>query len=95
MDYSRFNFVVNRRTRRSGGPVPKIGPADKWAAMWGYKPIPSAKSAEEEERRSTSGPANGTRRHTRFSTANSRGADPGELTEGSATRRGRVHDGSD
>jgi Met-zincin/Domain of unknown function (DUF5117)/Domain of unknown function (DUF5118) len=83
MDYSRFNYVVQPEDKIDPADlVPKIGPYDKWAAMWGYKPIPSAKSAEDEKktldewaRQQDASP------YLRFSTANSRGADPGELTE--------------
>jgi hypothetical protein len=62
--------------------IPKIGPYDKWATMWGYKPIPGAKTADEEKktldewaREQDSKP------WLRFSTADSRGSDPGENTE--------------
>src|SRR5499426_1727580 len=40
MDYSRFNYVAQPEDKI---PVelliPKIGPYDRWATMWGYKPI--------------------------------------------------------
>jgi hypothetical protein len=83
MDYSRFNYVVQPEDRIDPADlVPKIGPYDKWATMWGYKPIPSAKSPDEEKttldqwaREQDAKP------YLRFSTAGSRGADPGELTE--------------
>jgi len=83
MDYSRFNYVVQPEDKINPADlVPKIGPYDKWATMWGYKPIPNAKSPEEEKktldewaREQDSKP------YLRFSTANSRGADPGEETE--------------
>jgi hypothetical protein len=28
--------------------IPKIGPYDTWATMWGYKPIPSARTPDDE-----------------------------------------------
>lgn len=83
MDYSRFNYVVQPEDKVPVEDlIPKIGPYDKWATMWGYKPIPGAKSTEDENkildewaRQQDSKP------YLRFSTARSRGADPGELTE--------------
>jgi hypothetical protein len=83
MDYSRFNYVAQPEDNIPlEALVPQIGPYDIWATMWGYKPIPGAKSAEEEKktldqwaREQDSKP------WLRFSTANSRGSDPGENTE--------------
>ena len=50
MDYARFNYVAQPE---DGIPVedlvPKIGPYDKWAAMWGYKPIPGARTPDDEK----------------------------------------------
>ncbi len=83
MDYSRFNYLVQPE---DNVPVellvPDIGPYDRWATMWGYKPIPGAKSPEEE-RRTLDGWAReqDTRPWLRFSTSGSSGSDPGELTE--------------
>ena len=49
MDYSRFNYVAQPEDNI---PVqyllPTVGPYDKYAIMWGYKPIPDAKSPEAE-----------------------------------------------
>jgi hypothetical protein len=83
MDYSRFNYVAQPEDKIDPGDlVPKIGPYDKWATMWGYKPIPSAKTPEDEKktldewaREQDSKP------YLRFSTADTRGSDPGEETE--------------
>src|SRR5688572_27847205 len=51
MDYSRFNYVAQPEDRIAVEDlIPKIGPYDRWATMWGYKPIPTAKSAEEEKK---------------------------------------------
>jgi hypothetical protein len=83
MDYSRFNYVAQPE---DGIPaedlVPKIGPYDVWATMWGYKPVPAARTPDDEKktldewaRQQDSSP------WLRFSTAGSNGADPGELTE--------------
>lgn len=49
MDYARFNYVA--QPEDSVGPAgiyPRIGEYDKWAIEWGYKPIPEARTAEEE-----------------------------------------------
>lgn len=83
MDYSRFNYVAQPEDQIDPADlVPKIGPYDKWATMWGYKPIPGATTPDEEKptldawaREQDKTP------WYRFSTAGSRGADPGELTE--------------
>jgi hypothetical protein len=83
MDYSRFNYVVQPEDKIDPADlVPKIGPYDKWATMWGYKPIPAAKSAEAEKKTLDEwAREQDTKPYLRFSTAGSRGADPGELTE--------------
>ena len=83
MDYSRFNYLAQPEDNIPVELlVPDIGPYDRWAAMWGYKPIPGAKSPEEERktldewaREQDSKP------WLRFSTSGSGGSDPGELTE--------------
>lgn len=83
MDYSRFNYVAQPEDKIPVEDlIPKVGPYDKWATMWGYKPIPGAKSSEEEKatldawaREQDKTP------WLRFMTAKARGADPGELTE--------------
>ena len=49
MDYARFNYVA----QPGDGDValmPNIGIYDKYAINWGYRPIPSAKSAEDEKK---------------------------------------------
>ncbi len=83
MDYSRFNYVAQPEDRIAVEDlVPKIGPYDKWATMWGYKPIPTAKTPEDEKktldewaRQQDQTP------WLRFSTEGAAGADPGDLTE--------------
>jgi len=83
MDYSRFNYVAQPEDRIDPKDfIPWIGPYDKWATRWGYQPIPGARTPEEEKptldawaREQEKTP------WFRFSTARSRGADPGELTE--------------
>jgi hypothetical protein len=83
MDYSRFNYVAQPEDGIAVDDlIPKIGPYDKWATMWGYKPIPGAATPEAEKktldewaRRQDATP------WLRFSTEGSSGTDPGELTE--------------
>jgi hypothetical protein len=49
MDYSRFNYVAQPEDNIAlADIVPGIGPYDKFAIMWGYTPIPGARSADEE-----------------------------------------------
>ena len=46
MDYSRFNYVAQPEDGIDPADlIPKIGPYDKWATMWGYKPIPGGAHA--------------------------------------------------
>lgn len=83
MDYSRFNYLIQPEDNIDVSLlIPGIGPYDKWATMWGYRPIPGAKSADDEKpildswaRQQDDTP------WLRFSTSDSRGSDPGELTE--------------
>jgi Met-zincin/Domain of unknown function (DUF5117)/Domain of unknown function (DUF5118) len=83
MDYSRFNYLAQPEDKVDVADlVPRIGPYDKWATMWGYKPIPGAHSAEDEKKTlDTWARQQDDKPYLRFSTAGSRGADPGELTE--------------
>jgi hypothetical protein len=49
MDYSRFNYVAQPEDRIAVEDlVPRIGPYDRYAIMWGYKPIPGASTPEAE-----------------------------------------------
>jgi hypothetical protein len=83
MDYSRFNYVA--QPEDSIDPVdliPKIGPYDIWATMWGYKPIEGARAPDDEKKTLDEwARAQDQTPWLRFSTAGSRGADPGENTE--------------
>jgi hypothetical protein len=49
MDYSRLNYVAQPE---DGIPpellIPKVGPYDRYAVMWGHKPIPGATTPDEE-----------------------------------------------
>ena len=50
MDYSRFNYVAQPEDGIAVEDlVPGIGPFDKWATMWGYKPIPGARTPDAEK----------------------------------------------
>ncbi|MBL0160438.1 MAG: zinc-dependent metalloprotease [Bryobacterales bacterium] len=83
MDYSRFNYVAQPEDKIDPADlIPKIGPYDKFATMWGYKPIPSAKTPDDEKvtldqwaRVQEKTP------YLRFSTDGTNGTDPGENTE--------------
>jgi len=83
MDYSRFNYVVQPEDKVDPALlVPGIGPYDKWATMWGYKPIPSAHTPDEERKTLDEwARAQDKTPWLRFSTPGSRGSDPGENTE--------------
>jgi hypothetical protein len=83
MDYSRFNYVAQPEDKIDVADlIPKIGPYDKWATMWGYKPIPGARTPDEEKttldqwaREQDKTP------WYRFSTAQAGASDPQNLTE--------------
>ncbi len=83
MDYSRFNYVAQPEDKIDPADlIPKIGPYDKWATMWGYKPIPGARTSEDEKptldkwaREQDEKP------YLRFSTEGQGGTDPGDNTE--------------
>ena len=83
MDYSRFNYVAQPEDRIDPKLlIPGIGPYDKWATKWGYAPIAAAKSADDEKKTLDAWAREQDEKpYLRFSTADSRGSDPGELTE--------------
>ncbi len=83
MDYSRFNYVAQPEDNIDVEDlVPGIGPYDEWATMWGYKPIPNAKSPDAETATLDEwARVQDTTPWLRFSTDGSGGSDPGELTE--------------
>jgi len=49
MDYARFNYVAQPEDK-GVALMPNVGIYDKHAIRWGYRPIPEAKSAEEERK---------------------------------------------
>ncbi len=51
MDYARFNYIAQPEDQIPlGDLVPKVGPYDEFAVMWGYKPIPGATTPDAERR---------------------------------------------
>ena len=83
MDYSRFNYVAQPEDKIDPiDLIPKIGPYDKWATMWGYRPIPGARTPEEEKPTLDKwAREQDTKPYLRFSTEGGAGTDPGDLTE--------------
>jgi len=83
MDYSRFNYVAQPEDNIPlEDLIPKIGPYDKWATMWGYKPIPNATTPDQEKPTLDAwAREQDTKPYLRFTTADARGSDPGENTE--------------
>jgi hypothetical protein len=50
MDYARFNYVAQPEDGIDVNDlVPRLGPYDRYAVMWGYKPIPGAATPEAEK----------------------------------------------
>ena len=50
MDYARFNYVAQPEDGIAlDDLIPKVGPYDKYAVMWGYTPIPGANTPEAEK----------------------------------------------
>jgi hypothetical protein len=83
MDYSRFNYVAQPEDKIDlEDLIPKIGPYDKWATMWGYKPIQGAATSEDEKKVLNAWALEQDKTpYLRFSTAKARGSDPGDNTE--------------
>ncbi|MEO7502847.1 MAG: zinc-dependent metalloprotease [Gemmatimonadaceae bacterium] len=83
MDYARFNYVAQPEDRIAVSDlIPKVGTYDRFAVMWGYKPIPGARTPEAERPTlDTWARQQDTVPWLRFSTSGSKGADAGEATE--------------
>jgi hypothetical protein len=83
MDYARFNYVAQPEDKIDVEDlVPRIGPYDVWATKWGYSPIAGVTTAEGEKPTLDQwAHEQDTTPWLRFSTYNSAGSDPGELTE--------------
>lgn len=83
MDYSRFNYTAQPEDGIAlEDLLPRIGPYDIWATAWGYKPIPGARTADDElptldqwARQQDTTP------WYRFNVEGSQGSDPGDQTE--------------
>ncbi|WP_162344075.1 zinc-dependent metalloprotease [Cyclobacterium salsum] len=48
MDYARFNYIAQPEDE-GVHLYPEVGPYDKFAVGWGYRPIPEASTPEEEQ----------------------------------------------
>jgi hypothetical protein len=83
MDYARFNYVAQPEDGIAVEDlVPKIGPYDIWATMWGYKPIPGARTPDEEKPTLDAwAKEQDSKPYLRFSTSGAQGSDPGDETE--------------
>ncbi len=83
MDYARFNYVAQPEDHIPVEDlVPGIGPYDIWATKWGYTPISNVKNPDDEKPTLDKwAHEQDTTPWFRFSTVNSAGSDPGELTE--------------
>ena len=81
--YSRFNYVAQPEDGIAVEDlVPRIGPYDIWATKWGYAPIPSATTADEEKPTLNKwAKEQDDKPWLRFSTANAMNSDPGDETE--------------
>jgi hypothetical protein len=83
MDYARFNYTAQPEDKINiEDLVPGIGPYDRWATRWGYMPIPSARTPQDEKSTLDAwAREQDTTPWFRFSTDGAQGADPGDLTE--------------
>ncbi len=83
MDYCRFNYVAQPEDGIAPKDlVPKLGPYDNFIIKWGYTPIPSAKTPDDEKPTLNEWcKVQDTTPWLRFSTDGSNGTDPGEETE--------------
>lgn len=83
MDYSRFNYVVQPEDAVPPADlIPRIGEYDKFAIHWGYAPIPTARTSDDEQAQLNRWASEqDTKPQYRFSTANAGGTDPGDNTE--------------
>ncbi|HEX2191250.1 MAG TPA: zinc-dependent metalloprotease, partial [Longimicrobiaceae bacterium] len=83
MDYSRFNYVAQPEDRVPPELlVPVIGPYDRFATAWGYRPVPGARTPEEERPTLDAWAREQDRRpYLRYNTPGSAGADAGDHTE--------------
>jgi hypothetical protein len=80
MDEARFHYVAQPEDGIDAADlIPKIGPYDKFAVAWGYKPVPSAKNPDAEKATlDQMVKEQDTKTYLRFSTEGATAADPGE-----------------
>ncbi len=83
MDYSRFNYVVQPQDGVDPALlIPRIGPYDVFATRWGYMPIPSAKTPDDERQQlNLWAREQATTPWLRFDAPRSEGGDVGENLE--------------
>ncbi|MCY4746744.1 zinc-dependent metalloprotease [Pelomonas sp. UHG3] len=83
MDYSRFNYLVQPEDKLDPALlIPKIGPYDIFATRWGYTPIPSAKTPEDERQQlNLWAREQEAKPWLRFNAPKAEGGDVGENTE--------------
>ncbi|HLE56164.1 MAG TPA: zinc-dependent metalloprotease [Rhodothermia bacterium] len=83
MDYARLNYVAQPEDRIDPADlVPRVGPYDMFAIMWGYKPIHGVRTPDAERPALNSwAQMQDTISWYRFSTSGDGGVDPGDESE--------------
>ncbi|MBP8273692.1 MAG: zinc-dependent metalloprotease, partial [Acidobacteria bacterium] len=83
MDDARFNYVAQPEDNMDPADlIPKVGPYDTFAVTWGYKPVPSAKTPDQEKAALDAiVKEQETKSYLRFSTEGASASDPGENAE--------------
>ena len=83
MDDARFNYVAQPEDGLDAGDlIPKVGPYDKFAVTWGYKPVAGAKTPDAEKAALDQiVKEQDTKPYLRFSTEGANASDPGENAE--------------
>ena len=80
MDDARFHYVAQPEDGIDPADlIPKIGPYDKFAVKWGYAPVPSARTPDQEDATLDQwAREQDTKPYLRFNTEGAAAADPGE-----------------
>jgi hypothetical protein len=83
MDYARLNYVAQPEDRIDPADlVPRVGPYDVFATMWGYKPVPGALTPDAERPALNSwAEMQDTVPWYRYSTSGGADVDPGDESE--------------
>lgn len=83
MDYARLNYVAQPEDHIDPADlVPRVGPYDIFATMWGYKPVPGARTPDAERGALNSWAAmQDSIPWYRFSTSGGSDVDPGDESE--------------